>query len=98
MSEENRSLILDLVEWIAKRPRRYCEVMEAWRSSCPRLTIWEDAVDQGLVVRHNRDGTGPLVSVTEAGMALLRAEGRLPVAAADLPPDDRPDRGKADRA
>lgn len=80
MSDETRSLILDLVEWIAKQPRPYPEVMEAWRTSCPRLTIWEDAVDQGLVVRHSKDGDGPYVSVTEAGLALLQAEGRLPVA------------------
>jgi len=80
MSDETRSLILDLVEWIAKRPRPYGEVMEAWRTSCPRLTIWEDAVDRGLVVRQHKGGDGPYVSVTESGLALLQAEGRLPVA------------------
>ena len=80
MSEQNRSLILDLVEWIAKQPRPYGEVMEAWRTSCPRLTIWEDAIDQGLVVRHNSKGAGPVVSLTDAGLAFLRAEGRVTVA------------------
>ena len=33
-------LILDLLEWVAARPRTYTEVMDAWRTSCPRLTIW----------------------------------------------------------
>ncbi len=98
MSDETRSLILDLVEWIARQSRPYGEVMEAWRTSCPRLTIWEDAVDQGLVVRQNKDGAGPYVSVTEAGLATLRAEGRLPVADPDMPPDDRSDRRNAGRA
>jgi hypothetical protein len=35
--------------WIAASPRRYGDVMEAWRTTCPRMTIWEDAVGDGLV-------------------------------------------------
>jgi hypothetical protein len=66
MSEDTEPLILDLVEWIAAGPKPYAEVMEAWRTSCPRLTIWEDAVDRGLVVRG-----GTLVEITPAGRALL---------------------------
>ena len=73
MTAEPRSLILDLVEWVAARPRPYEEVMEVWRTSCPRLTIWEDAVDQGLVVREQRDGRGTFVRVTASGRALLAA-------------------------
>jgi hypothetical protein len=42
-------LILDLLEWVAAEPRPYAAVMEAWRTSCPRLTVWEDALEQGLV-------------------------------------------------
>ena len=41
-------LVLDLVEWVAKAPRPYAEVIEAWRTSCPRLTVWEEAVDRKL--------------------------------------------------
>ena len=44
-------LVLDLLEWIAKEPRLYADVIETWRTSCPRLTIWEDAVDGGYVAR-----------------------------------------------
>lgn len=75
MRIENKSLILDLVEWIAAGPRPYAEVMSAWRTSCPRLTIWEDAVDLGLVVvvRGER-GADLLVRVTEAGQRFLEAE------------------------
>ena len=70
---ENKALVLDLVEWIAARPRPYGEAMEAWRTSCPRFPIWEDAVDLGLIVRI--DGAGdPMVDVTPAGRAFLREE------------------------
>ena len=49
-------LILDLLEWIGAEPRCYREVMEVWRTSCPRLTVWEDAMDAGFVIRHARPG------------------------------------------
>ena len=44
-----RALTLQMLDWIAVRPRTYGEAMEAWRSTCPRLTIWEDALAAGLV-------------------------------------------------
>ena len=75
MTIENKALVLDLVEWIAREPRPYAEVMDAWRTSCPRLPIWEDAVDMGFVVR-TRNGSGALVEVTPAGRAFLLAERR----------------------
>ncbi len=73
---DNKPLVLDLVEWIAVEPRAYADVMDAWRTSCPRLTIWEDAVDHGFVVRVYRDGVGAMVDVTAAGRAFLLGEGR----------------------
>jgi hypothetical protein len=75
MSTETRPLILDLVEWVAARPRPYTEVMDAWRTSCPRLTIWEDAVDQGLVALERRGGSA-MVKATDRGRAALAREGR----------------------
>lgn len=73
-------LIVDLLAWLAKEPRPYGEVMEAWRTSCPRLTIWEDAVEQGYVVRR-RDGAGqPIVALTTLGASLLQGPAdRTPV-------------------
>jgi hypothetical protein len=71
-------LVLDLVEWIAKEPRAYADVLDAWRTSCPRLTVWEDAVDRGFVVRKPVDGQGMLVAVTAAGQRFLREHGRFP--------------------
>ena len=73
MSPETQALVLDLVEWVAARPRPYEEVMEAWRTSCPRLTVWEDAVEQGFVVPEYREGRGTFVRVTPSGQALLEA-------------------------
>ena len=68
---ENESLILDLLEWIGAKPRSYGDVMTAWGTACPRLTIWEDAQDAGyLCVRDRR------VAVTAAGLEFLRSRGR----------------------
>lgn len=75
MDAATKALVLDLVQWVAERPRPYPEVMEAWRTSCPRLTIWESALEAGLVMR-DRAGDGVLVRVTPRGLACLRAEGR----------------------
>jgi hypothetical protein len=63
-------LILDLVEWVAKAPRTHADVMNTWRTSCPRLTVWEDAVDRGLVERKNSTD-GASVVVTQRGKKLL---------------------------
>ena len=66
------ALILDFLEWLAAAPRSYAEAMEAWRTSCPRLTVWEDAVDEGYVVRRVSEGEGARVELTAAGRAALR--------------------------
>ncbi|HEX5479297.1 MAG TPA: hypothetical protein VFY79_06205 [Dehalococcoidia bacterium] len=70
---DNKSLVLDLIEFVARAPRPYAEVMDAWRTSCPRLTIWEDAVDHGFVVCA-RTAEGTTVRATDAGRAFLAAE------------------------
>jgi hypothetical protein len=71
MSETPHALILDLLEWLAKGPKPYADVMDAWRTSCPRLSIWEDATEQGLIRRRRNAGEGPLVELTDAGWAAL---------------------------
>lgn len=80
MAHDLDPLILDLCEWIAKEPRSYSDVMEAWRTSCPRLTVWEDAVEGGFVEQVRRDGEW-LVELTGAGVQFLKANDRLPLAA-----------------
>jgi hypothetical protein len=66
------SLILDLLEWLGPEPRPYTDALEAWRTSCPRLPVWEDANDRGFVARRRPPGQAALVSVTIAGAKHLR--------------------------
>jgi hypothetical protein len=64
------NLILDLLEWLTERDRSYEEVMDAWRTSCPRLPVWEDANDRGLVMKQQVEGRC-IVRITSSGLALL---------------------------
>jgi hypothetical protein len=70
MSQAAHLLTIQFLEWLAAAPRSYPEVMEAWRTSCPRLSIWEDAAQEGLV---RLEGGGP-VKLTRRGRALLNGE------------------------
>ncbi len=70
-------LILDLLEWLSAGPRPYAEVMDVWRTSCPRLTVWEDAVDFGFVTRASGAGRDAAVSLTPRGLARLGEAGRV---------------------
>jgi hypothetical protein len=65
------SLILDLLEWLDARDRTYDQVMEVWRTSCPRLTVWEDANERGLIAIRFADGH-KLVQPTPSGRTLLQ--------------------------
>src|SRR4029079_11556303 len=67
MSTTVENLILDLLEWIGAGERPDREAMEAWRPSCPRLPVWEDATDRGFIARDRRPGEPAFVSVTTAG-------------------------------
>ena len=64
------NLILDLLEWLGKQDRTYQETMEAWRTSCPKLPVWEDATDRGLISMDFAQGRN-IVRITEAGLAFL---------------------------
>jgi hypothetical protein len=72
MSDAIHALVLDLLEWIGPGSRPYVEVLDAWRTSCPRLTVWEDANDLGFIASHREVGHGRLVSVTDQGREYLR--------------------------
>jgi hypothetical protein len=66
-------LTVQLLEWIAERPRTYAESLEAWKTSCPRLSVWDDAVIDGLLrVVPSGNGAPATVVVTADGEALLR--------------------------
>jgi len=72
MSDAVEALVLDLLEWIGPDSRPYAEVLDAWRTSCPRLTVWEDANDLGYVVSRHEVGRGRVVSVSVTGWEYLR--------------------------
>lgn len=83
-------LILDLLEWIGRQPRSYADVIDAWRTSCPRLTVWEDAIDRGFAVREHAPGRKVMIALTESGRTFLRERETLfvnapPAAAQPLP-------------
>ena len=63
---------IELLMWIASRPRSYAETIEAWRSTCPRLSLWEDALNDGLVELNN-DGLldDRRVNLTPRGREML---------------------------
>ena len=73
-------LVMDLVQFVALQPRPYEEVTDAWRTSCPRLTVWEDAIDRGLIARRRGKDKTLIVQATTAGPRFLREAGRLPSA------------------
>jgi hypothetical protein len=57
---------MQLLAWIEERPRGYAETMDAWKTSCPRLSIWEDALGDGLIRVERRQ-----VVLTDAGREML---------------------------
>ena len=65
------ALIFDLLEWLASGERTYEEVIDAWRTSCPKLPVWEDAKDRGFVAQENFNGR-EMVRITPAGFAFLQ--------------------------
>ena len=71
------ALILDLLEWIGPGSKPYAEVMAAWRTSCPRLPVWEDANERGFIARHFEQGVGACIAVTALGREhLVKHRGR----------------------
>jgi hypothetical protein len=61
------ALTIQFLTWATSRPRTRPDVMDAWRSTCPMNSIWEDAVIDGLV---SLDPAGNVI-VTSLGRAAL---------------------------
>lgn len=70
MQEPQNPLLLELLRWIALRPRTYAETMDVWRTSCPRHSVWEDAQLAGFV---ETEGFSGKVALTPRGRAMLDA-------------------------
>lgn len=71
VSDPVDALILDLLEWIGARPRLYSEVLEVWRTSCPRLPVWEEANERGFLDHRVEAGKGTYVVVSKHGSEFL---------------------------
>jgi hypothetical protein len=74
MSETVDALLGDMLGWLTREPRPYDEVMEAWRTSCPRLPVWEDANDRGYVEQVRVNGSA-IVRITAEGRGFLAQRG-----------------------
>lgn len=74
LNESGRSSVtantLEFLTWVAARPRTYADVMEAWQTSCPRFSVWEDSLIDGLVERR---GPSPdsAVALTDRGRLIV---------------------------
>jgi hypothetical protein len=73
------ALVLDFLEWVDRQPRSRTEVMDAWRTSCPRLTVWEDATDAAYVRRRPDAEMGEMVEITSLGREFLVLHHRTPI-------------------
>ena len=82
MTDPVEPLIIDLLEWIGPHPRPYAEVMDAWRTSCPRLPVWEEANARGYIIRQHSAATGALVAVSPLGLVVLEQRRRSPAPSA----------------
>ena len=70
LAVQNLGLTRQLLEWIQAGSHSYAEAMDVWRSSCPRHTIWEDALAAGLIAWDG--GREGVLSLTDQGRAMLR--------------------------
>jgi hypothetical protein len=70
MSDSPSLIMIQFLSWVAERPRSYAQTMDAWRTSCPRLSVWEDAIIEKLV--RLEDNGARAVSLTERGLTVLQ--------------------------
>ena len=83
MTEKPSLIMIQFLSWVADRPRNYAQAMEAWRSSCPRLSVWEDAIIEGLIrIDSNANRS---VCLTPRGSAVLAQAQPQTAAKADKP-------------
>ena len=77
MTDTVEALIVDLLQHVALKERHYDDVIEAWRTSCPKLPVWEEANERGLITRTRVNGHA-VVRITAAGAAFLEQHLRRP--------------------
>lgn len=79
-------LMLQFLEWVASGGRTYAEAMDAWRTSCPRLSVWEDALIEGLIELVGGASQRAVVKLTARGRAAVDARAAGDAAGASTPP------------
>lgn len=67
-------LVRQLLDWAQARPRTYAEAMEVWSSWCPKLSVWEDALEAGLIQVIPAPGQGKAAAAVQ-----LTARGRAAI-------------------
>lgn len=72
MTEPASLLMIEFLTWVSLRRRTYADAMEAWRSSCPRLTVWEDALADSLIRIEGDTLRQAEVTLTPKGKAVLQ--------------------------
>jgi hypothetical protein len=70
MSEAVEPLMLEFLAWVSRRYRTYAEAMEAWQTTCPRHTVWEDAMIDGFIQVESQDHQCEVI-LTARGRAML---------------------------
>lgn len=85
MDDALRLLTIQFLAWVEASPRSYREAMAAWRTSCPRLPVWEEALDGGLV----RVEPAPVGAMADSAV-VLTPRGRSVLAAATIPSGGAP--------
>jgi len=84
MLEPETLLTLEFLAWTASRPRTYAEAMEAWSSKCPRNSVWEDALTEGLIQVGSAETMGQSkVILTPRGRAMLDGKSQSQVDGSD---------------
>jgi hypothetical protein len=72
MHEPVDPLMVQFLAWVASRDRTYAEAMEAWQTTCPRHTVWEDALINGFVrVQTGASRCQSEVTLTVKGRTIL---------------------------
>jgi len=72
MNRAAHGVMLQFLRWLSDRPRTYGEAMETWKSSCPRYTVWEDALADRLIEVEKSDAVREAqVRLTARGKTML---------------------------
>jgi len=71
VSASPKLIMIQFLQWVAARPSRREDVLDAWQSSCPRFPVWEDARADGLIRQHGGEAGEHRVELTERGRAMI---------------------------